>query len=344
MGKVALITGITAQDGSFLAELLLEKGYEVYGIIRRATSEASDRVDLLHRNLKDKDPGVRLVYGDLIDSSSLTKILRQIKPDEIYNLGAQSSVRMSFDFPEYTGDVTALGTVRLLEAVREAAIRPRFYQASSSEQFGQAAETPQTEKTPFHPRSPYACAKAYAYYITQNYREAYDLFACNGILFNHESERRAESFVSRKITRAATRIKVGLQDKLYLGNLDAHRDWGYAKDYVQAMWLMLQAERPGDYVIASGETHAVREFVEKAFAYLDLDWKPYVEIDPRYFRPAEVESLRGDASKARRELGWEPKVSFDQLVKLMIDYDLNLAQQEAQTAATNQTPLAKGSV
>lgn len=341
MGKVALITGITGQDGSFLAELLLEKGYDVYGIIRRSSSFNTDRIDWLYQDPHAQGTRLRLVYGDLADSSSLNTILRQIQPDEIYNLGAQSHVRVSFDIPEYTGEVTGLGTVRLLEAVREAGIRPRFYQASSSELYGKAAETPQTEKTPFHPRSPYACAKAYAYYITQNYRESYDMFACNGILFNHESERRGEMFVSRKITRAATRIKVGLQEKLYLGNLDARRDWGYAKDYVEAMWLMLQAEKPDDYVIATGETHAVREFVEKTFEYLDLDWEKYVEIDPRYFRPAEVDSLMGDASKARGELGWEPKVNFEQLVKLMIDYDLSLARQEAETGAATHTPGAK---
>jgi GDPmannose 4,6-dehydratase len=331
MGKVALITGITAQDGSFLTETLLEKGYLIYGLIRRASSNP-ERIDWL-RDESNTHSRVRLVYGDLADSSSWNSILKETQPDEIYNLGAQSGVHTSFNFPEYTGEVTALGAVRLLEAVREAGIRPRFYQASSSEQYGRAVETPQTEKTPFHPRSPYACAKAYAYYITRLYRESYDMFACNGILFNHESERRAETFVSRKITRGATRIKMGLQEKLYLGNLDARRDWGYAKDYVEAMWLMLQAEKPDDYVIATGETHAVREFVEQAFAYLDLDWQKYVEIDPRYFRPAEADFLQGDASKARRELGWEPKVSFDQLVKLMIDYDMNLAKQEAETLA-----------
>ncbi len=340
MGKVALITGITAQDGSFLTELLLEKDYDVCGMIRRS-SWTAERVDSLQADPNEAHPRVRFVYGDLVDSSSLTKILRQVQPDEIYHLGAQSNVRMSFDFPEYTGDVTAMGTVRLLEAVRETGLRPKFYQASSSEQFGNAVETPQTEKTPFHPRSPYSCAKAYAHYITQNYRESYGLFACNGILFNHESERRGESFVSRKISRAATRIKLGLQDKLYLGNLDARRDWGYAKDYVEAMWLMLQAEKPSDYVIASGETHAVRDFVARAFAYLDLDWQQYVEIDPRFFRPAEVESLRGDASKARRELGWEPRVNFDELVRLMIDHDLKLAEQEAEAAVRNDVRSAK---
>jgi GDPmannose 4,6-dehydratase len=329
MPKTALISGITGQDGSFLAELLLDKGYQVYGIIRRSSSFNTNRIDHLYQDPHEEGTCLRLVYGDLNDSSSLNTILRQIQPDEIYNLGAQSHVRVSFDIPEYTGEVTGLGTVRFLEAIRETGIRPRFYQASSSELYGQVAEIPQTEKTPFHPRSPYACAKAYAYHITVNYREAYDLFACNGILFNHESERRGETFVSRKITRAATRIKLGLQDKLYMGNLDARRDWGYAKDYVEAMWLMMVADQPDDYVIATGETHSVREFLEKAFGYLNLDWQEHVKIDPRYYRPAEVDLLIGDASKARRFLGWEPKVSFDQLVKLMVDSDLAVAEQEA---------------
>jgi GDPmannose 4,6-dehydratase len=269
-----------------------------------------------------------MFYGDLNDSSSLNTILRKTEPDEIYNLGAQSHVRVSFDVPEYTGEVSGLGTVRILEAIRETGIKPKFYQASSSELFGKAREVPQTEKTPFYPRSPYGCAKAYAYYITVNYRESYGLFACNGILFNHESERRGETFVSRKITRAATRIKLGLQEKLYLGNLDAKRDWGYAKDYVRAMWLMLQAETAQDYVIATGETHSVREFLDEAFGYMDLDWKQAVEIDPRYYRPAEVDILIGDASKARQELGWKPEVDFKQLVRLMVDHDLVLAQNE----------------
>jgi GDPmannose 4,6-dehydratase len=332
MAKTALISGITGQDGSFLTELLLEKGYDVYGIIRRSSSFNTDRIDHLYQDPHEKDTRLRLLYGDLNDSSSLNTILRQVQPDEIYNLGAQSHVRVSFDIPEYTGDVTGIGAVRFLEAIREIGIRPKFYQASSSELYGKVVETPQTETTPFHPRSPYACAKAYAYYITLNYRESYGMFACNGILFNHESERRGETFVSRKITRAATRIKLGLQEKLYMGNLDARRDWGYARDYVEAMWLMLNAERADDYVIATGETHSVREFIEKAFAYLDLDWQEYVEIDPKYFRPAEVDLLLGDASKAKRELGWEPKVTFDQLVKLMLDHDLKLAEQEAAAA------------
>src|SRR6266849_1411432 len=269
----ALITGITGQDGSYLTELLLEKGYEVFGIIRRSSTFNTDRIDHLYEDPHESKTRLRLVYGDLNDSSSLNTILRKIQPDEIYNLGAQSHVRVSFDIPEYTGEVTGLGTVRLLEAIREAGTRPKFYQASSSELYGKVAETPQTETTPFHPRSPYACAKAYAYYITVNYRESYGLFACNGILFNHESERRGETFVSRKITRAATRIKLGLQEKLYMGNLDAQRDWGYAGDYVEAMWLMMQAEEPDDYVIATGETHSVREFLDEAFGHLNLDWK-----------------------------------------------------------------------
>jgi GDPmannose 4,6-dehydratase len=328
MTKRALITGITGQDGSFLTELLLNKGYDVYGIIRRSSSFNTDRIDHLYQDPHEPDTRLRLVYGDLNDSSSLNTILRQIQPDEIYNLGAQSHVRVSFDVPEYTAEVTGLGTVRILEAIREAGIRPKFYQASSSELYGKVVETPQTEKTPFYPRSPYGCAKAYAYYITVNYRESYDLFACNGILFNHESERRGETFVSRKITRAATRIKLGLQEKLYLGNLDARRDWGYAGDYVEAMWLMLQADEADDYVIATGETHSVREFLDEAFGLLDIDWKDCVEKDPRYYRPAEVDLLLGDASKARRVLGWEPKVGFKQLVRLMVEHDLGLAQQE----------------
>jgi GDPmannose 4,6-dehydratase len=329
MTKTALISGITGQDGSFLAELLLEKGYEVYGIIRRSSSFNTDRIDHLYQDPHESGTRLRLVYGDLNDSSSLNTILRQVQPDEIYNLGAQSHVRVSFDIPEYTGEVSGLGTVRLLEAIRESGLRPKFYQASSSELYGKVAETPQTETTPFHPRSPYACAKAYAYHITVNYRESYGLFACNGILFNHESERRGETFVSRKITRAATRIKCGIQEKLYMGNLDARRDWGYARDYVEAMWMILNTDEPDDYVIATGEVHSVREFLEKAFQYLDLDWQEHVEIDSAYFRPAEVDLLLGDAGKARRQLGWEPKVTFDELVKLMVDHDLKLAEHEA---------------
>jgi GDPmannose 4,6-dehydratase len=328
MAKRALITGITGQDGSFLTELLLEKGYEVFGIVRRSSSFNTERIDHLYQDPHEPETRLRMFYGDLNDSSSLNTILRRIQPDEIYNLGAQSHVRVSFDVPEYTGEVTGLGTVRLLEAIREAGIRPKFYQASSSELYGKVVETPQTETTPFYPRSPYACAKAYSYYITVNYRESYDMFACNGILFNHESERRGETFVSRKITRAATRIKLGLQEKLYLGNLDARRDWGYARDYVEAMWLMLQADEAEDYVVATGQTHSIREFLDLAFGRLDLDWMQYVDIDPRYYRPAEVDLLLGDASKARTKLGWEPKVTFPELVALMVDHDLELAERE----------------
>jgi GDPmannose 4,6-dehydratase len=328
--KRALITGITGQDGSYLAELLLEKGYEVHGIIRRSSSFNTQRLDHIYRDPHQSKTRLFLVHGDLSDSSALNTILRQVQPDEIYNLGAQSHVRVSFDVPEYTTDVTALGTVRILEAIREAGIKPKFYQASSSEMFGKVVETPQRETTPFHPRSPYACAKVFAYYATVNYREAYDMFACNGILFNHESERRGETFVTRKITRAATRIKLGLQEKLFLGNLDAKRDWGYAKDYVEAMWLMMQAETSDDYVIATGETHSVREFCEETFSYLDLDYNEHVEIDPWYYRPSEVDLLLGDSSKARKQLGWEPKVGFKELVRLMVDHDLVLARGEKQ--------------
>lgn len=327
--KRALITGITGQDGSYLTELLLDKGYEVFGIVRRSSSFNTDRIDHLYQDPHEPDARLRMFYGDLNDSSSLNTILRNTKPDEIYNLGAQSHVRVSFDVPEYTAEVTGLGTVRILEAIRDTGIKPKFYQASSSELYGRVREVPQTELTPFHPRSPYACAKAYAYHITVNYRESYGLFACNGILFNHESERRGETFVSRKITRAATRIKLGLQQKLYLGNLDARRDWGHAKDYVEAMWLMLQADKPDDFVIATGENHSVREFLDEAFSYLDMDWEECVETDPRYYRPAEVDLLLGDSSKARRVLGWEPKVGFKELVRLMVDHDLELARLES---------------
>jgi GDPmannose 4,6-dehydratase len=329
--KRALITGITGQDGSYLAELLLEKNYEVYGLIRRSSSFNTSRIDHIYQDPNAANPRLRLIYGDLSDASSLNWIVRTVRPDEIYNLGAQSHVRVSFDVPEYTGDVTALGTVRLLEAIRENELRPRFYQASSSELFG-TAPAPQSEQTPFHPRSPYAAAKAYAYYITQNYREAYGMFASNGILFNHESPRRGETFVPRKITRAATRIKLGLQDKLFLGNLDARRDWGYARDYVYAMWLMLQHEAPDDFVIATGETHSVRELLDEAFGRLDLDWKKHVEIAPRYLRPSEVDVLCGDMSKARRLLNWEPKVRFKELVAIMVDADLQLARAEVHAA------------
>lgn len=334
--KRALITGITGQDGSYLTELLLDKGYEVFGIIRRSSSFNTDRIDHLYQDPHEPGARLRMFYGDLNDSSSLNTILRSTEPDEIYNLGAQSHVRVSFDVPEYTAEVTGLGTVRILEAIRDTGIKPKFYQASSSELFGRVREVPQTELTPFHPRSPYGCAKAYAYHITVNYRESYGLFACNGILFNHESERRGETFVSRKITRAVTRIKLGLQDKLFLGNLDARRDWGYARDYVEAMWLMLQAGEPDDFVIATGENHSVREFLDEAFGYLDLDWKEFVETDPRYYRPAEVDLLLGDASKARRVLGWEPKVGFKDLVRLMVDHDLELARMESVRKSVGQ--------
>jgi GDPmannose 4,6-dehydratase len=330
MTKRALITGITGQDGSYLTELLLEKDYEVYGIIRRSSSFNTERIDHLYQDPHEPQSRLHLLYGDLNDSSSLNTILRKVQPDEIYNLGAQSHVRVSFDVPEYTAEVSGVGVVRILEAVRETGIRPKFYQASSSELFGKVVEVPQTEKTPFHPRSPYACAKAYGYYITVNYRESYNLFACNGILFNHESPRRGETFVSRKITRAATRIKLGLQEKLYLGNLEARRDWGHAIDYVRAMWLMVQADEPDDYVIATGESHSIKDFLGETFGYLDLDWKEYVDIDPRYYRPAEVDLLVGDAGKARRVLGWESTISFTELVRLMVDHDLELARREVQ--------------
>ena len=337
MTKRALITGITGQDGSFLAELLLEKGYEVYGVIRRSSSFNTERIDHLYQDPHEKNTRLRLLYGDLNDSSSLNSILKQTQPDEVYNLGAQSHVRVSFDVPEYTAEVTGVGVVRLLEAIREVGIKPKFYQASSSELYGKVAEVPQRETTPFYPRSPYGCAKAYAFFITVNYRESYNMFACNGILFNHESERRGETFVSRKITRAATRIKLGLQEKLYLGNLDARRDWGYARDYVEAMWLMMQVEEADDFVVATGETHSIREFLDLSFGRLDLDWKRYVEIDPRYFRPAEVDLLLGDPSKAKEKLGWEPKVSFPELVALMVDHDLELASVEQAMAVARGT-------
>jgi GDPmannose 4,6-dehydratase len=328
MTRRALITGITGQDGSYLSELLLNKGYEVYGIIRRASSFNTERLDHLYQDPHEKGARLRLIYGDLTDGSALNKILREVKPDEIYNLGAQSHVRVSFDVPEYTADVDALGTVRLLEAIRDVGISPRFYQASSSELYGKVREVPQTENTPFYPRSPYACAKAYAYWITVNYRESYNLHASNGILFNHEGPRRGETFVTRKITRGVARIRHGLQDKLFMGNLDAKRDWGFAGDYVEAMWLMLQQDTPDDYVIATGETHSVREFLEEAFAMADLDWKKHVEIDPRYFRPAEVDLLLGDSTKARQKLGWQPKVTFRGLVKMMVDADLAQVEKE----------------
>jgi GDPmannose 4,6-dehydratase len=326
--KRALITGITGQDGSYLAELLLAKGYEVHGVIRRASSFNTHRVDHLYQDPHEKDVRLKLVYGDLTDASSLNRILRDVKPDEIYNLGAQSHVRVSFDVPEHTAEVDALGTARLLEAIRDVGIKPKFYQASSSELFGKVRETPQRETTPFYPRSPYACAKAYSYYLTVNYREAYNLFACNGILFHHESPHRGETFVTRKITRAAARIKHGLEKKLYLGNLEAMRDWGHAKDYVEAMWLMLQAPEADDYVVATGEVHSVKELCELAFSHVGLSWREFVEIDSRYFRPTEVDYLQGDSAKARQKLGWKPKYTFEQMVKEMVDSDLEIAARE----------------
>jgi GDPmannose 4,6-dehydratase len=343
--KKAFITGITGQDGSYLAELLLSKGYQVHGMIRRSSSFNTGRINHIYRDPHEADTQLLLHYGDLNDASSINRLLREVRPDEIYNLGAQSHVRVSFDVPEYTAEVDALGAVRILEGIQESGLETRFYQASSSELYGKVVETPQRETTPFYPRSPYACAKAYAFYITLNYRESYNMFACNGILFNHESPRRGETFVTRKITRAAARIKLGLQDCLYLGNIEAKRDWGFAGDYVEGMWRMLQADHPDDYVIATGETHSVRSFAELVFGRLDMPitWqgegvdekgidqrtgKVIIEIDPRYFRPAEVDLLLGDASKAKRELGWEPKTSFPALVEMMTDWDLKLAQRE----------------
>ena len=335
--KKALITGITGQDGSYLAEFLLTKGYRVYGIIRRSSSLNTGRIDHIYQDPHEPNPRLNLIYGDLNDGSSLNRVIRIIEPDEIYHLGSQSHVRVSFDVPEYAGDITGLGTVRLLEAIRETRVQTKFYNASSSEMFG-SAPAPQNEKTPFYPRSPYAVAKLYAHWMTVNYREGYGLFACNGILFNHESPRRGETFVTRKITKAAARIKLGKQDKLYLGNLEAKRDWGYAPDYVEAMWLMLQLDEPDDYVVATGEAHSVREFLDEAFGYLRLDWKTHVEIDPRYFRPTEVDLLRGDCSKARRELGWAPKVTFKTLVRLMVDADLAIEQSRTDTHLVSKAP------
>ena len=326
--KRALITGITGQDGSYLAELLLQKGYEVHGIIRRASSINSSRIDHLYQDRHKRGVKLFLHYGDLSDSVSLVKMMYDLKFDEIYHLGAQSHVRVSYDIPEYTADITGVGTIRILEAIRETESNPRFYQASSSEMFGKVAEIPQRETTPFHPRSPYAVAKVFSYWATVNYREGYNMFACNGILFNHESPRRGETFVTRKITRAIAHIKLGLQEKLYLGNLDAKRDWGYAPEFVEAMWLILQQDQPDDYVIATGETHSVKEFCEEAFAHAGLDWSKYVEIDKRYYRPAEVDLLIGDASKAKQVLGWEPKTRFKDLVKLMVDADLKTLEDQ----------------
>jgi len=350
MTRRALITGITGQDGSYLSELLLSKDYEVHGIVRRSSSFNTGRIDHLYEDPHTPHRRLILHYGDLNDSSSINRILRVVQPDEIYNLGAQSHVRVSFDTPEYTSEITGLGAVRLLEAVRELELRPRIYQASSSEMFGNTPHVPQSETTPFRPRSPYGVAKVYAYWMTVNFREAYGLYAVNGILFNHESPRRGETFVTRKITRAAGRIKHGLQDQLYLGNLEAKRDWGYAKDYVDGMWRMLQQDAPDDYVLATGETHTVREFTERAFrrAGINLQWqgsgadeqgidaatgRALVSLDPRYLRPTEVELLLGDASKAKEKLGWTPATTFDQLVDLMVDADLQLAANEAKLAS-----------
>jgi GDPmannose 4,6-dehydratase len=324
MAKKALITGITGQDGSYLAELLLSKGYEVHGIIRRASTFNTGRLEPIYTDSHSGKARLFLHYGDLSDASALSRLLGKIAPEEIYNLAAQSHVRVSFDSPEYTSDITATGTVRLLESIREAGIKPRFYQASSSEMFGKVQEVPQRETTPFYPRSPYGCAKVFSFWITVNYRESYGLHASNGILFNHESPRRGETFVTRKITRALAHIQAGVQDKLFLGNLDAKRDWGYAREFVEAMWLMLQQDEPDDYVVATNETHSVREFLEVAFGHVGLDWKKYVEIDPKYYRPAEVDLLIGDYSKAKTKLGWEPRTRFVDLVKLMVDADVAL--------------------
>ena len=330
--KRALITGITGQDGSYLTEFLLERRYQVHGVIRRSSSFNTSRIEHLFRNHHDTEARVILHYGDVTDGASLRQVLEQAQPEEVYHLAAQSDVKVSFEHPEYTVETIALGTMRLLEAVRSyqrSTRRPvKYYQASTSEMFGKAQEIPQNEKTPFYPRSPYAAAKVYAYWQTINYREAYDLFALNGILFNHESPRRGETFVTRKITRAATRIKLGLQEKLYLGNLEARRDWGFAGDYVEAMWLMLQQDEPDDYVIATGEAHSVQEFVENVFQRLSLDWRQYVEIDSRHFRATESALLLGDASKARQELAWKPRVSFDQLIDMMVENDLELGRRE----------------
>jgi GDPmannose 4,6-dehydratase len=333
MPKKALITGITGQDGSYLAELLLGKGYEVHGVIRRASTFNTDRIDHLYKDPHIMGVNLFLHYGDLSDSVNLVKLLYELKPDEIYHLAAQSHVRVSFDIPEYTSDITGVGTIRILEAIREAGVKPRFYQASSSEMFGKVIETPQSETTPFYPRSPYACAKVFSYWATVNYREAYKLHASNGILFNHESPRRGETFVTRKISRAVAAIKLGLQEKLYLGNLDARRDWGYAKEYVEAMWRMLQLDDPQDFVVATGETHSVREFLEEAFGHVNLDWKKHVEHDPRYERPSEVDLLVGNPGKAKQYLDWEPKVRFKDLVRLMVDADLAMMKSGGKNAS-----------
>ena len=324
--KIALITGITGQDGSYLSEFLLDRGYEVHGIIRRTSTFNTDRIDHIYIDPHSPDAKLFLHYGDLTDGTTLRRILEEVKPREVYNLGAQSHVRVSFDSPEYTVDSVAMGALRVLEAVRDyqqrTGIEVKFYQAGSSEMFGKVMEVPQKETTPFYPRSPYSCAKVYAHWQTINYRESYDLFACNGILFNHESPRRGETFVTRKITRAVARIVEGTQKKLYLGNLDSKRDWGYAKDYVRAMWMMLQQDKPDDYVVATGETYLIKEFLDIAFSHVNLDWNDYVAFDPRYLRPAEVDLLIGDPSKAKAKLGWEPSVTFEELVKLMVNADL----------------------
>jgi len=328
VSKKALITGITGQDGSYLAELLLGKGYEVHGLIRRASTFNTARLDHIYADPHQLGSRLKLHYGDLSDASALARLIGKVQPEEIYNLAAQSHVRVSFDVPEYTTDITATGAVRILEAIRETGLKPRFYQASSSEMYGKVREVPQTEETPFYPRSPYGCSKVFAYWITVNFREAYGLHASNGILFNHESPRRGETFVTRKITRAVAQIRAGLQQKLYLGNLDAKRDWGYAKEFVEAMWLMVQQDEPGDYVVATNETHTVREFLEAAFGHVGLKWDKYVEIDPKYYRPTEVDILVGDYSKAKRILGWEPKIKFTDLVKLMVDADVQLLKEQ----------------
>ena len=325
MTRRALITGITGQDGSYLAELLLQKGYEVHGLVRRSSSFSTGRIDHLYRDPHESSVPLHLYYGDLADPSSLINTLNRIKPDEVYNLGAQSHVMVSFEMPEFTADTTGMGTLRLLEAIRHADWPIRFYQAGSSEMYGKVAETPQSERTPFYPRSPYAVSKVFAHWMTVQYREAYDLFAVNGILFNHESPRRGATFVTRKITRGIAGILAGTEERIYLGNLDARRDWGYAPEYVDAMWRMLQQDEPDDYVVATGEMHSVREFLELAFGLVDRDWNRFVEIDPRYFRPTEVDELQGDASKARAKLGWEPVTTFPELVRLMLEADLREA-------------------
>ncbi len=324
--KKALITGITGQDGSYLADLLVAKGYEVHGIIRRASTFNTARIDHLYQDSHVNGVRLFLHYGDLSDAVNLTKLLYELQPDEVYNLGAQSHVRVSFDIPEYTADVTGVGTIRILEAIRESGVKPRFYQASSSEMYGKVQEVPQTETTPFWPRSPYGCAKMFGYWATVNYRESYGLFASNGILFNHESPRRGETFVTRKISRAVAAIKLGLQKELYLGNMDAKRDWGYAPEYVEGMWRILQADQPDDFVLATNETHTVKEFVQEAFGHVGLEWEKYIKYDARYERPAEVDLLIGDPAKAKRQLGWEPKVRFKELVQIMVDADLEMLE------------------